>query len=135
LRAKTFIVFQYTDLTFIGKLVIEREVRKMKLKSKLLGVALGAALLTSAGTYSSAQASVNNTDYEKKIVVVEDQDVVQPHRLRALWQGAKAIGSAAKRAYDEGISAADKVGMWLIGGVEEKSNTSNAEEMEVIFDQ
>lgn len=108
---------------------------KVKLNKKVMGVVLGATILISAGTYSSANAAANNTDYQKKIVVANEQGTVEPYKLKALWNGAKVIGSAAKAAYDAGISAADKVGMWLVGGAEEQTDKSTPEEMEVIFDR
>lgn len=107
------------------------------LNKKLMGVLLGTAILASAGTYSSANAEANNIDTSKKVIVVQEQsdDFAEPYKLKALWNGAKAVGSAAKAAYDVGISAADKVGMWLVGGSEVKTDTATPEEMEVIFDK
>lgn len=108
---------------------------KVKLNKKAMGIVLGTAILISAGTYSSANAAANNTDYQKQIVVANEQGTVEPYRLKALWKGVKAVGSAAKAAYDAGISAADKVGMWLVGGTVEQTDSSTSEEMEVIFDR
>ncbi|MFI8577818.1 hypothetical protein ACIGEL_19185 [Rossellomorea aquimaris] len=110
----------------------------MKAKKMIIGTILGVSLMT-AGTLSSVSATASISDSQPQIEAVKADGQVTPDaKVKALVNGAKFIGGLAKDAYKEGmkqISAADKVGMWLFGSVEDHSTNADSKELEVLFDK
>ena len=110
----------------------------MKAKKMIIGTVLGVSLMA-AGTISSVSATASISDQQPQIEAVQGDNQVTPDaKVKALVNGAKFIGGLAKDAYKEGmkhVSAADKIGMWLFGSVEDQSTNAEPQELEVLFDK
>ncbi|MFI8577816.1 hypothetical protein ACIGEL_19175 [Rossellomorea aquimaris] len=104
----------------------------MQLKKIAACTALGVTLL-SAGTYSSANASANENINQQQIQVVEGDAVTNPNaKVKAIVNGAKYLGGWLKESVKLECRSISK---FVVGGIEENSQTTHTEELEVLFDQ